>query len=427
MSDPQGPRPEPQATLEQLFRREHGRLVAALVRRVGVHRLDLVEDAVQAAMLSALATWSRSPPPERPGAWLHRVAFNHLLGTLRQETGRARLLATQLPEDDGPDAPNDPHFSNEVSDDLLRMLFVCGDPRLPRESQLVLALKVLCGFSVEEIAARLLTTTANVYKRLHRGREELAAGPTELDALTPEELAARRPSVAAAIYVMFNEGYLSAHPDQSIRRELCDEAIRLATLLAESPIGAGPETAALVALFHLHAARFDARIDSAGGLVLLEEQDRRLWDRRHLGLGARWLERAAAGGELTRYHLEAAIAVEHVSAPSYAETRWAQIAELYAALIQIDPSPFHLLHRAVALAQAEGPEVGLTALEGLTPPGWLEGHYLWAAVMSELHRRAGHLDRARHHRQLALEGAPSEPIRAVLARRLADGSAEGGS
>ena len=237
----------------------------------------------------------------------------------------------------------------------------------------------------------------------------------------------RLPNVQTVLYLLFNEGYLSAHADHAIRRELCDEAIRLTTLLAEHPVGAAPETFALLALMHLHAARLDARLDSrldarsdgaAGGLLLLEEQDRTRWNRAQLLLGAEWLERAASGDVFSRFHAEAGIAAEHGFAASFRETRWQEIVDLYSMLERIDPSPLHVLNRAVAVAEWQGAEAGLAVLEALTPPAWLTASYLWDAVLADLHRRANHVELARDHRDRALASAPTDAIRTLLRRRL---------
>ena len=292
---------------------------------------------------------------------------------------------------------------------MLRMLFVCCDDAIPPESRLVLALKTLCGFSTAEIALRLFTSEANVHKRLARARDRLREAPPDVETPPLETLRSRLPSVHGVLYLLFNEGYLSAHAEQAIRRELCDEAIRLATLLAEHPVGAVPETFALLALMHLHAARLGARLDGMGGLLLLEEQDRSLWDRERIQLGAEWLERAASGEVFSRFHAEAGIAAEHCFAPSFAETRWKEIADLYAMLERIAPSPLHTLNRAVAVAEWQGPEAGLALLEGLAPPAWLAGSYLWDAVLGDLHRRAGNAETARHHRERAWPRRPRKP------------------
>jgi predicted RNA polymerase sigma factor len=226
------------------------------------------------------------------------------------------------------------------------------------------------------------------------------------------------PTVHAVLYLLFNEGYLSAHAEQAIRRELCDEAIRLATVLAEHPVGAVPETFALLALMHLHAGRLDTRCDGMGALVLLEDQDRALWDRERMRLGAEWLARSASGDVFTRFHAEAGIAAEHCLAPSFGETRWREISDLYAMLERIDPSPLHSMNRAVAVAEWQGPKAGLALLEALAPPAWLAGSYLWDAVLADLHRRAGNREIAQRHTARALASAPTEAVRDLLRRRL---------
>jgi RNA polymerase sigma-70 factor (ECF subfamily) len=225
--------------------------------------------------------------------------------------------------------------------------------------------------------------------------------------------------VHAVLYLLFNEGYLSAHAEQAIRRELCDEAIRLATLLAEHPVGAVPQTFALLALMQLHSARLPARLDELGRLLLLEEQDRSTWDRERMQLGAAWLERAASGDSFSRYHAEAGIAAEHCFAPSFAQTRWREIADLYAMLEQIAPSPLHTMNRAVAVAEWQGAAAGLACLEGVEPPTWLVGSYLWDAVLGDLYRRAGHLELARRHKERAVTSAPTDAVRDLIRHRLA--------
>jgi RNA polymerase sigma factor (sigma-70 family) len=409
----------PPGLVEHYFRHEYGRLVALLVRRVGIDQLEVVEDAVQSALLAALTAWVRDGIPENSAAWLYRVAHHHLLGALRKRQGQRRILAgIDATDGDDTEEPVLPAFANEVRDELLRMLFVCCDERIPSESRLVLALKTLCGFSVAEIAFRLFTTEANVYKRLARARERLRAGDVGTETPPLESLRTRVPSVHAVIYVLFNEGYLSTHAEHAIRAELCEEAIRLGTLLATHEVGAEPTTFALLALMHLHAARLASRQDATGGLLLLEEQDRSQWDREHMQKGAVWLARAGQGAIFSRFHAEAAIAAQHCFAASFSETRWAEIAELYAMLERIDPSPIHTLNRAVAVAEAEGPGAGLALLDRLVPPAWLEGHYLWAAVLSDLNRRAGNTAIADRNREQALDCAPSAHVRQLLERRL---------
>ncbi|MEQ1569263.1 MAG: sigma-70 family RNA polymerase sigma factor [Myxococcota bacterium] len=399
------------------FRHGYGRLVALLVRRVGARHLEVIEDAVQSSLVAALESWPRAGVPDNPTAWLYRVAHHKLVGEVRRGARRGELAAehargsTAEWTDDAPAS-----LSGDLGDDLLRMLFVCCDEALPVESQLVLALKTLCGFDVREIASRLSLTEANVYKRLGRARARLRQAPDLAEAeLTSAQLRARLPAVRLVLYTLFTEGHHSPHPDGVIRRELCDEALRLAGVLARHPAGATPETFALVALMHLHAARIPARLEGDGS-VLLDEQDRALWDPREIGLGLTWLARSAEGDGFSRYHAEAGIAAEHCLAPSLAQTRWDRIVEGYEHLERVAPSALHTVARAVALAEWRGPERGLEVL--LSPPPSLEGSYVLSAVLADLHRRAGHPDEARRHREQALARAPSAAIRAALERRL---------
>lgn len=407
---------------EHYFRHEFGRLVSVLTRRFGMQRVELCEDAAQTALLRAVQGWSGQGVPTDKGAWLYRVAHNLLLDSLRKQRRDATHAQQWLTETTGISelpAPSDVYLEHEVKDDVLRLLFVCADPRLPHESQLVLALKTLCGFSAEEIGLRLFQSADAVHKRLQRARAILREGALVLETPALQELADRLPAVLQVLYLLFNEGYSSAQVDRLIRRELCEEAVRLTLLLVAHPVGAQPATDALLALMYLHAARFEAREDGAGGLLLLEEQDRSRWDRELIQLGVDYLGRSARGEDFCRYHIEASIAAEHCFAKSFAATRWDEIARMYEALDRIAPSPLNTLNRAIALAEHQGPQVGLTLLEALRPPGWLLGYYLWDATLGELYRRAGQLERAVHHLQRAAEAAPTHAEQQVAQRRLA--------
>jgi len=405
--------------VEHFFRHEYGRVVAVLVRRFGAQHIETIEDAVQLALSKALSSWMAGGLPDNPSAWLFSVARNQLLSEFRQKAGRGRLLAAFPHEFDVPEAERpDILMANEVQDDLLRMLFACCDDAIATEAQLVLALKVLCGFDIGEIAARLFITEATAYKRLTRARGRLKQAGFSSASVAANDYEARLPAVHAIIYLIFTEGYLSSHAERAIRKELCAEAIRLASLLVAHPAGQQPETFALLALMHLHAARMIAREDAAGGLLLLEEQDRALWDQHQIGIGLDWLAKAAQGSHFSRYHAEAGVAAEHCLAPSFAETRWERVAECYGLLEQMAPSALHRLNRAVAVAEWRGPAEGLGVLKGFEPPAWLVGSYMWAAVLADLHARCRHVDQATHYRAQALELAPSDAVRATLARRL---------
>jgi RNA polymerase sigma-70 factor (ECF subfamily) len=409
------------ALAPQFFRHEYGRLVALLSRRVGVHHLELVEDSVQAALLAGVESWRKSELPANRSAWLFRVAQNHFVGELRRRGRQSELLDMHGEDASSSDEPPFAFLAGDVHDSLLRMLFVCCNDAIPVESQLVLALKTLCGFDVPEIAQRLFISEANVYKRLARARSRLREERALEDEVTTEQLAARLPAVRAILYTLFTEGYLSSHAEDAIRRELCDEGRRLTGILAQHPVGATPETFALLALMHLHSARMSARQDGSGGLLLLEEQDRSRFDQQEMALGLSWLARSADGTVFSRYHAEAGIAAEHCLAPSFAATCWDRIVACYELLDRLAPSALHTLNRAIAVAQLRGPSEGLAVLQGLEPPAWLAGSYLWAAVLADLHRRCGNAEIGLRYRSVALELAPSPLVRAALERRLGPG------
>jgi RNA polymerase sigma-70 factor (ECF subfamily) len=405
--------------VEHFFRREYGRLVATLCRRVGEQNVEAVEDAVQSALMAALESWTASGPPHNPSAWLFRVAHNDVVGALRQRARRRHLLE-QYGSDAADFGQHGPEVfsAEEVQDDLLRMLFVCCDDAIAERSQLVLALKTLCGFDIREIALRLFVSEANVYKLLTRARGSLRKSPLSTEGPSGAQFSLRLPAVHKILYVLFTEGYLSSHSKTAIREELCDEAIRLTTILAEHPTGRTPETFALLALMHLHTARMPARQDGSGGLILLEEQDRELWDRNAIKLGMEWLAKSAEGDVFSRYHAEAGIAAEHCLAASLQETRWEKVVDFYTLLERIAPSPLHTVNRAVAVAEWKGPAAGLAVLDGFEPPRWLARSYMWSAVLADFHRRCGNADSANRYRILAYKTAPTPAVKRLLQRRL---------
>jgi RNA polymerase sigma-70 factor (ECF subfamily) len=384
-----------------------------------VQYIEVIEDAVQSALMSALETWMIKGLPDNRSAWLFKVAHNNLMGEMRQNLGRDNILKKNTEFwSDALNVEPKHRLSSELQDDMLRMLFVCCDDAIPLGSQLVLALKVLCGFNIREIALRLFISEANVYKRLNRARKRLQENPTSFGELSALEYASRLPAVNKIVYLVFTEGYLSCHAKIAIRKELCDEAIYLAKLLVANPQFQASQTYALLALMHLHIARMNARQDNAGGLLLLEEQDRSLWDQQRINTGLAWLEKSATGDVFSRYHGEAGIAAEHCLAPSFNQTRWDTIVQYYCMLEQSAPSAIHRLNRAVAVAQWKGPAAGLAIVENFEPPTWLVGSYLWSAVLADLHRRIGNVSKAKAYREEALKSAPTPAVKMLLQKRL---------
>lgn len=409
--------------VEHFFRHEYGRTVAVLVGRYGASRIELIEDCVQNAMALALTSWSQRGLPDNPGAWLMRAASNALIDKLRRQTVGKRVLAGQAePPIEGPEP--EAYLPAEVQDEQLRMLFVCCDEALEPRTQLVLALKILCGFSVPEIALRLFSRDDAIRKRLQRGRARLKALSPSLQSPALASLQARLPAVQRVVYLLFNEGYSSSKPEQHIRRELCAEALRLGELLTQHPVGDAPSSWALRALMHMHHARIDARCDATGAMVLLQEQDRSLWDQEEIQLGLQMLVRSSAEAEVSRYHIEAAILMEHCTAPSYEQTNWKDIARLYEALERRHASPLYTVNRAIALAQlpdgeGTGPAAGLALMRAMTPPAWLARYYLWDASLGELLRQVGQFEAAIAHLTQAEQGAPTEAEKHRLRARIA--------
>lgn len=384
---------EAHQTIGLVLRHEYGRLVAALLREFGTHRISLVEDGLSQAMLEGTVAWRARGVPPNARAWLHRAARHRILDELRRQR-RLEPLDDSSPELlESQDGEPNASLRDDMHDDELRALFACAEPSIPQASQIVFALRTLSGFSTREIATRLVTSEENVQKRWERARQRLSQVDLRLE-LSEAEWPARSESVLRMIYVLFTEGYFASSGDRVLRVELCEEALRLGRLVAEHPRYSSSRALALLALMYLHHARRDARTDLEGAPVLMEDQDRRRYHRADLALGLHALQAAAREGLDSRYHLEAAIAAEHAFAPTFADTRWASIVSLYDRLARIDPSPLHDLHAAIALSYAERPEAALARLDAQRPPTWLRESHLWLATYADLHRRMGHRDEA---------------------------------
>jgi len=406
--------PDHQQLVEHFFRHEYARLVASLTRIFGARHFGLIEDVVQSALLRALASWSLSGIPAEPQAWLCRVARNLAIDSLRRDLRWNSLDHLETLES----PPELPITEDEINDDLLRMIFICCDEAAPPESQIALALKTLCGFDVKEIARALLTTDSNITRRITRAKDKLRGSGLDPANLTKAMMLGRLPNVLAVIYLLFNEGYSSTRSEELIREDLCDEAVRLAVLLAEHPWTRGPESSAFVALLLFHASRLDARLDDRGSLLLLANQDRSRWDATLIAVGFRWFGQAAQGDIVTRYHAEAWIAAEHCRARTFEATNWDRILRAYDLLIKLAPSPIHELNRAIAIAERDGPELGWVALQSIDTKRMPEHYYLWAATAGELCRRRGDTTGARRYFEQALADAPTKVEREFLRGRL---------
>src|SRR5215472_9637625 len=391
---------------DHLFRHESGRMVAVLTRLFGVHNLALAEDVVQDAFCRALEVWAFRGVPENPSAWLMAAAKNRALDVLRRE----RTVRTYEPEltrfleSEWTLAPvvQEMFTENAIKDDQLRMMFSCCHPRLPEEAQVMLILHILCGFGVDEVASAFVTTYTAVEKRIPRAKKVLAGSKRLFDTEAPSDFCARLPAVQRALYLLFNEGYHGASVEFAVRADLCHEAMRLAALLLGHPLGATPATHALSALMCLNKARLPARLDASGKLNSLFDQDRSLWDQKLVSEGLQLLDLSAKGSELSEYHVEAAIAAVHATAPDVRATNWEEIVSLYDTLMSLRPNPIVALNRAIAVGQRDGAERGLTQVRAIVDAERLTKYPFYHAAFGEFELRGGRPQVAREHFSAAL-------------------------
>jgi RNA polymerase sigma factor (sigma-70 family) len=395
---------EPRALLDRVFREEAARLTASLVRLLG--DFHLAEDLVADAVAEALHHWPRDGVPERPAAWLFTTARRKGLDRRRRDAlyrDKLRLLAG-LPDR----APEEP-------DDRLRLIFTCCHPALSRDAQVALTLRAVAGLSTEEIARAFLVSEETLAKRIVRAKRKIVASRIPYRVPAAEERAARLDEVLTVIYLVFNEGYISTAGEQPIRRDLARDAEWLAQLVGRL-LPDEPEPLGLLALIRLHLARWPARVDGMGRLVLLQHQDRSQWDRMRIEAAEGLLEEAARRGPPGRYLLEAMIAAVHCDAPTWEQTDWAQILALYSLLIGVDPSPIVALNRAIARRYVDGATAALEDLKPLADP--LRSYHLFHATWAALLRDVGRNDEAAREDELARSLTKNRAERELLGARL---------
>ncbi|AVT31374.1 RNA polymerase subunit sigma-24 [Plantactinospora sp. BC1] len=410
--------------LERVFREERGRLLATLVRHFG--DLDLAEEVASDAIEAALLHWPVQGVPTRPAAWLLTTARRRAVDRLRRDRAYAARLAVLRAEAirDGPAAP-DPTDGGDLPDERLALFFTCCHPALPGETQIALTLRCLAGLTTAEVARAFLVPVPTMAQRIGRAKQKIRAARIPFRVPDAAELPARLPRVLRVIYLIFTEGYAASSGPQLVRADLADEAIRLARLLHRL-LPRQPEVTGLLALLLLVDARRAARCTAEGDLVLLDEQDRTLWDRDRIEEGRRLVPDALTNRP-GPYAVQAAIAALHGEAADVAGTDWPQVVALYDVLARLAPSPLVELNRAVAIALRDGPAAGLRLLDALDAQGRLAGYHLLPAARADLLRRLGRAGEAAAAYRRALDLVGNEPERAFLRRRLAEVAAEAGA
>lgn len=375
---------EPPRLVEHFFRHESAHLVSVLARAFGLRHLDLIEDMVQEAMIVAMETW-RHGLPDNPSGWLYRVARNRVFDALRRDKiyQRALSLAGQAPEA-VEDSVDDWLLEERLPDSLLRMMFVCCHPTLDRRSQIALTLKILCAFSLHEIARGLLISDEAAKKRVQRAKKSLADRQVAVELPPEAELERRLAAVHDVLYVLFNEGYSASKGRAPVRNDICEEAARLCHLLCGHEELANADSRALLALMLSHSARLEARVDHVGATVLLADQDRAGWDRRLMTHAEFWMERSATSSP-SRFHFEAAISLTHCRALTFEDTDWQRIVELYDGLLTLVDSPIYVLNRAIARSEGGDIETARIELEALRDRPELRDYVWLDCAMARLH------------------------------------------
>jgi RNA polymerase sigma-70 factor, ECF subfamily len=409
------------AEIDKIFRDEAGRALATLIRLLG--DFDLAEEALQDAFAIALERWPAADPPSNPRAWLVNVGRNKAIDRIRRqkvfrdkadELARELLLAASGEADE----------ITPLDDDVLRLIFTCCHPAFAAEVRVALTLRTVCGLTTAQVARAFLVSEDAMAQRLVRAKQKIRLAGIPYEVPERDALAPRLQGVLAVIYLVFTEGYAATAGGDLMRPSLAREAIRLGRLVDALLPGRG-EIKGLLALMLLHDARRDGRETAAGDIVLLEEQDRSLWDRGQIAEGARLVEEALRlPGRPDFYAVQGAIAALHAQAPSYADTDWPQIAGLYEVLLRINPSPVIELNHAAAVSMVDGPGRALDLIDALEARGGLDGYELMPAVRADLLRRLGRRDAARQAYLTAAAATQLEPLRRLYARRMAEMDAE---
>ncbi len=409
--------------IDHLFRHETGKIVSVLTRIFGTENMDLAEDVVQDSLIEAMKQWTYKGVPENPSAWLFKVAKNKALNILHREKYKRQYssdLAHYMQTEWTTEPALNYFFSErEILDDQLRMIFTCCHPSISPDSQIALALKTLCGFSIAEIAKAFLTTEENINKRLVRARQKIRENKIPFEVPQATELEKRSGAVLETIYLLFNEGYSASKGNDIIRYELCHESIRLAEILATHPaLHNKSGVYALLSLMLLNASRFRSRTDQEGRIIPMREQNRSLWDHSLIEKGFDYLHKAISFNNVSVYHILAAISAVHCSAPDFESTDWPTILSLYDQLIRLDPSPVVLLNRTVALSKVKGIRDALDELKNIGINPSLNSYYLFYSTEAEFYKDLGEYDKAISSLEKAIALSPLKAEKDFLQTRL---------
>jgi RNA polymerase sigma factor (sigma-70 family) len=407
-------------TIDHLFRHEAGKMVAVLTRVFGFKNIEQAEDIVQDTIVKALEIWKFGKMPDNPQAWLYKTAKNAAIDLIRRQKIKYKIendIAVLLRSEYSlVPAINEMFTENEIKDSQLRMMFACCHPTFSQEAQITLILKTLCGLSTREIGNAFLSTEETIQKRIYRTKEKIREENLSLDYPGANAMESRTEAVLKALYLLFNEGYNSSHPEKLIREDLCEESMRLTILLSENPKTNFPQTNALLSLMCFQVSRFSSRIDDKGFIVLLKDQDRLQWNKFLIQQGNIFLQRSANGNAIHDFHIEAGIASLHANAKSYHETNWAMILELYNQLLAKTKNPMVAVNRALVVGEVEGYEKAIDELEKMK--GFSENCY-FNTSLGEMYLKAGKKLQAKkyfgHALSLTSSNAETELIRRKIA------------
>jgi len=405
--------PQDNDLIPHLFRTEYSKITAVLARLFGFEHIEIAEDIASDTFLLAAETWGMKGVPDNPVAWLYTVAKNRAKDYLKHHHIFIEKVSPGLQRsaDDACEIAIDLSAQN-ITDSQLQMMFAICNPLIPAEAQIGLSLRILCGFGIEEIADAFLSNKETINKRLFRAKEKLRAGKVRLEFPPPDEIDKRLETVLTTLYLLFNEGYYSVSQNTTLRQDLCLEAMRLNFLLVENKNTAKPAVKALLALMCFHASRFEARTGPEGELILYDDQDPSLWNQELIQQGRYYLNLAAEGKQLSKYHIEAAIAGEH-TAKDDTPDKWETILQLYNQLLFIEYSPIAALNRTYALAKADGKEIAILEAEKLK----LENNHLYYSLLGYLYTGVDN-EKAIGHLKRALGLAKSDADRNAILRNL---------